>query len=156
MRRLVWLVTGVAVLALGGVVLYLVAQSVVTEKSEQAERTEHAQGRSPASYFKEGDCIEAVPKSDQNVTIVDCEKPHAAEVIAVFMLPDGGFPGQAAIEELKRRCEPELATYAPAAADDPSVRVLKRFPDEASWNIGDRSVTCIAAFDTPRTGSLAG
>jgi hypothetical protein len=29
-----------------------------------------------------------------------------------------------------------------------------RFPDENSWALGDRSVTCIASSDLPRTGSI--
>ena len=44
----------------------------------------------------------------------------------------------------------------PAATNDPSVRVLKRYPTEESWDVGDRSVTCFAALDPPRTGSLKG
>jgi hypothetical protein len=139
-----------ALLIIAGVVLYFAAQSFTTANEAETD----AAGRTPASYFKPGDCIKDIPKTAQNVTVVDCEKPHRAEVIAVFMLPDGDFPGEAAVEEYKSRCEPELANYAPTAVDDPSVAVLKRFPDEASWGIGDRSVTCIAAFETPRTGAL--
>jgi len=148
------LVVGAFVLLVaGGVALYLVAQSYT---SGRTDATKDDEGRSPASYFKTGDCFKELPKTASSVTVVDCQEPHSAEVIAVFMLPDGDFPGEAAVEEYKRRCDPALADYAPDAVDDPAVRVLKRFPDEASWDIGDRSVTCIASFDSPRTGSLAG
>jgi Septum formation len=139
-----------ALLIIAGVVLYFAAQSVVTSN----ETAPDTAGRTPASYFRPGDCIKDIPKTAQNVTLVDCDEAHRAEVIAVFMLPEGEFPGEAAVEEYKSRCEPELADYAPTAVDDPAVAVLKRFPDEASWGIGDRSVTCIAAFETPRTGAL--
>jgi len=112
--------------------------------------------RSSASYFKTGDCLAEMPAGAQAVTLVDCDERHAAEVFAVLMLPDGDFPGQATIEQYKDKCKQELAAYAPAAANDPSVVVRKRFPDEKSWDVGDRSVTCIAALNPPRTGSLKG
>jgi Septum formation/Domain of unknown function (DUF4190) len=110
--------------------------------------------RSPASYFKVGDCFGAMPVSGQDATLVDCEEPHAAEVIAVFVLPDGDFPGPDTVEEYTNRCEGELAAYSPDAADDPSIRVRKNYPDEKSWGLGHRSVNCIASFKTPRAGSL--
>ena len=110
--------------------------------------------RSPASYFKVGDCFGAVPVSGQDAALVDCEEPHGAEVFAVFVLPDGDFPGPDTVEEYTNRCEGELAAYSPDAADDPSIRVRKNFPDEESWGLGHRSVNCIANFETPRTGSL--
>ena len=65
---------------------------------------------------------------------------------------DGSFPGQATIEERKDKCGLELAAYAPAATNDPSVRVLTRYPDEKTWELGDRSVTCIAALGPLQTG----
>jgi hypothetical protein len=139
-----------ALLIIAGIVLYFAAHSLITANEAPPDTAD----RTPASYFRPGDCIKEIPKTAQNVRIVDCDEPHGAEVIAVFMLPEGEFPGEAAVEEHKSRCEPELANYAPSAVDDPSVDVLKRFPDEASWGIGDRSVTCIAAFETPRTGAL--
>lgn len=113
-------------------------------------------GRSAASYFKAGDCLAEMPGSGPDSTLVDCDEPHAAEVFAVLMLPDGDFPGRGTIEQYKDKCKQELAAYAPTAPDDPSVVVLKRSPDEKSWDIGDRSVTCIAALNPPRTGSLKG
>lgn len=112
--------------------------------------------RSPASYFKVGDCFGAIPVSGQDAALVDCEEPHSAEVFAVFVLPDGDFPGPHTVEEYTNRCEGELVAYSPDAADDPSIRVRKNVPDEESWGLGHRSVNCIANFETPRTGSLRG
>jgi Domain of unknown function (DUF4190)/Septum formation len=112
--------------------------------------------RGPASYFKAGDCITDIRQGTREVAIVDCNELHRGEVFKVFMLPDGDYPGQAAIREYVNDCEPELATYSPSTVDDPSVSVIKRYPDEESWGLGDRSVTCIATFDAPRTGSIRG
>jgi hypothetical protein len=113
------------------------------------------EGRSVASYFRAGDCIEEISPSATAVTLVDCTEPHAAEVYAVFALPDGPFPGDARIQEYQDRCSgAALAEYSSAAANDPSIDTVRRSPDQASWDIGDRSVTCIVTFDPPRRGSV--
>ena len=112
--------------------------------------------RSVASYFRTGDCFAELPTGAKEVTLVDCAEPHAAEVFAVFMLANGDFPGEAVLSEYRDRCDRQFAVYSPSGAQDPSVRVLKRYPDQAAWDLGDRSVTCIAASDPPRTGSLRG
>jgi hypothetical protein len=114
-----------------------------------------AEGRSPASYFKAGDCIQGSPQGAKEATIVDCAKPHAAEVYAVFMVPDGPFPGEAAVQEIRNKCNREtFAEYAGAGADTPNVNPVVRFPDATSWKVGDRSVTCMVTSDPPRTGSV--
>ena len=69
-------------------------------------------------------------------------------------MPDGDFPGQFAIEEYQNKCAPELATYSPEAAEDPDVGLFVLYPSEDSWGQGDRTVTCIATTDKPRTGTL--
>lgn len=125
------------------------------EASSTATAPPEQEGRSVASYFRAGDCIEDISPSATAVTLVDCRKPHAAEVYAVFALPDGPFPGDARIREYRDRCnQAALAEYSSAAADDPSVDTVRRSPDQNSWEIGDRSVTCIVTFDSPREGSI--
>ncbi|MBJ7341587.1 septum formation family protein [Mycolicibacterium sp.] len=112
-------------------------------------------GRSVASYFKVGDCIVGAPTTGTDVRLVDCAQPHVTEVFGVYMLPDGDFPGRAAIQEVKNRCaKGHLAEYSAAGAKDPAVTTAARFPDAGSWAIGDRSVTCLAKSNPPRTGSL--
>ena len=137
--------SGVWVLVLAGILVGLVVHFLLSVNE-----------RGPASYFKPGDCITDIPEGAREVAIVDCRELHAGEVFAVFMLHDGDFPGQAAIREYVDKCDQELATYSPSAADDTSVSVKKRYPTEESWGLGDRSVTCIATLDPPRTGSIKG
>ena len=61
------------------------------------------------------------------------------------------------LEDYKGRCEPELATYSLDAAVDPTIKLFALYPTVESWNDhGHRTVTCIAASDFDRTGSLAG
>ena len=89
--------------------------------------------------------------------VVDCAKPHADEVYAVFVMPDGPFPGAAAVQEFKDKCNREaLAAYSAAEANSPVQHTSRRFPDEKSWATGDRSVACMVASDPPTTGSVRG
>jgi hypothetical protein len=137
-------ISGVWVLLVVGMVAFVLLSSMFGDE------------RGPASYFNAGDCITDMPPGAREVEIVDCKDLHRGEVVAVLMLPDGDFPGQAVIKEHVNKCDEELAAYAPSAVGDPSVGLKKRYPDEESWGMGDRSVTCIAAFESPRTGSIKG
>jgi Septum formation len=109
-----------------------------------------------ANDVNAGDCLEELPDSGLVMTVdtAPCEEPHKGEIFAVLKIPDGGFPGEAAIEEYQHKCAPELATYSPEAARDPEVGLFVLYPSEDSWADGDREVTCIATTDTPRTRSL--
>jgi hypothetical protein len=112
-------------------------------------------GRSPAAYFKVGDCLQDPPQTGKNATVVDCGKPHSAEVYAVFMLPTGSFPGEPTVKEFADKCPAVAHAYVtPEEGLDPSMHTIKKLPDEGSWSLGDRSVTCFIAFDAPRTGAF--
>ncbi|KWX67337.1 DUF4190 domain-containing protein [Mycobacterium sp. NAZ190054] len=111
-----------------------------------------------ATNVELGDCLQEIPAGDRvvNVTTVGCDEPHAGEVFAVLTVPDGDFPGSAAIQAHQEKCGPELQRYAPQAATDDSVRLYVLYPTAETWADGDRTVTCIATFNPPRTGSLRG
>lgn len=130
--------------------------AVAPSHESTAVASPEAQGRSPASYFKVGDCIRDPITGATSVTLVDCAKPHAGEVYAIFMLPEGPFPGNDSVAGYKKQCGEVARTILSAeeAANDPSLTTKVRSPDEKSWAMGDRSVTCIAATDQPRTGSI--
>jgi hypothetical protein len=62
---------------------------------------------------------------------------------------------EAVQKEARERCGEMLEDYAPKAADDPSVETYFLYPTDESWRLkSDRLVTCVASFDTPRTGSI--
>ena len=109
-----------------------------------------------ANEVKAGDCLTELPASGLVLTVdtAPCGEPHEGEIFAVMNMPDGDFPGQSAIEEYQNKCAPELAEYSPEAARDPKVGLFVLYPSEDSWGEGDRTVTCIATSDTPRTGTL--
>ena len=115
-------------------------------------------GTVTATDVEVGDCLREIPGSTRVLTVdtVGCNEPHAGEVFAVLLMPEGDFPGQSAIEEYQNKCEPELASYAPDAIIDDSVQLYVLYPTAETWEQGDRAVTCVATLDPPRTGSLKG
>ncbi|NVN53074.1 hypothetical protein HLY00_5043 [Mycolicibacterium hippocampi] len=115
-------------------------------------------GNVTATDVAVGDCLAEIPDGDEvlRVQTVGCDEPHAGEVFAVLLMPDGDFPGMEAIEAYHDKCGPELATYSPAAMTDDSVQLYVLYPTAETWAAGDRAVTCIATLDPPRTGSLRG
>ena len=115
-------------------------------------------GTVTATDVKVGDCLKEIPTSTRVLTVqtVGCDKSHAGEVYAVLQMPDGDYPGQAAIESYQNKCEPALASYSPNAMTDDSVQMYVLYPTEDTWKQGDRAVTCIATLNPPRTGSIKG
>ena len=115
-------------------------------------------GTVTATDVKEGDCLAEIPDSGRVLTVqtVDCNQSHAGEVYAVLTMPEGDFPGEAAIERYQNKCEPELADYAPGAMTDDSIQMYVLYPTAETWEQGDRAVTCVATLDPPRTGSIKG
>jgi len=115
-----------------------------------------SKGTVTATDVKVGDCLKQIPDSTRVLTVdtVGCDQAHAGEVFAVLLMPDGDFPGQSAIEEYQNKCEPELASYAPAAITDDSVQLYVLYPTAETWAQGDRAVTCVATLDPPRAGSI--
>ena len=143
-----WLILGLV-----GLVLLLLIAAVVVVAYFLVGR-----GTVTANNVEVGDCLAEMPDGTRVLTVrtVDCAEPHAGEVFAMLTMPDGDFPGQTALEEFSDGCGPALATYAPAAIEDPSVGVYVLYPTEETWTQGDRVVTCIATVDPPRTGTLKG
>ncbi|MFV9634728.1 septum formation family protein [Mycobacterium neumannii] len=113
-------------------------------------------GTVTATDVKEGDCLADIPDNTRVLTMktIGCDEAHAGEVFAVLQMPDGAFPGQAAIDAYAEKCSPELAAYAPEAMTDSYVQLYVLYPTAETWEQGDRAVTCIATLDPPRTGSL--
>ena len=113
-------------------------------------------GTVSATEVKAGDCLKELPASGLVITVdtAACGEPHTGEIFSVMKMPEGDFPGQFAIEEYQNKCAPELAKYSPEAAEDPDVGLFVLYPSEDSWGQGDRTVTCIATTDSPRSGTL--
>jgi hypothetical protein len=146
-KKIAFIVLGViaalfVLVIVGGVVLYLA----------------FGQGTVTATDVKMGDCLSEIPSDTRVLTVqtVGCEESHAGEVFAVLQMPEGDFPGQAAIAAYADKCSPELASYSPSALIDDSIQLYVLYPTAETWDQGDRAVTCVATLDPPRTGSIKG
>lgn len=113
-------------------------------------------GATEASRVRSGDCLAEVPDSSRvlYVNTVGCDQPHKGEVFAVLTMPDGDFPGDAAVVKYTDKCAPTLAQYAPNATADSGIQLFVLYPTSDSWQRGDRVVTCIATSKNPRTGKI--
>ncbi len=111
-----------------------------------------------ATDVKVGECLAEIPDGERvvSVTTISCDEPHAGEVFAVLTMPDGDFPGVAAVEAYHEKCSPQLVSYSPQSLRDDEVQLYVLYPTAETWENGDRAVTCIATLDPPRTGSLKG
>ena len=92
------------------------------------------------------------------VPSVPCEEPHEGEVFAVFDLPPGDYPGNAAVEsQVDKGCDTRLADLQPERAHRLGGRTVHIYPQERNWIKGDREVVCIAkATSGTTTGSIKG
>lgn len=81
----------------------------------------------------------------EELPTVDCSEEHDAEVIHNFDLPDGDWPGDAAIDEaIERECLPAFDDYIGSDYWESSLDISIITPLPESWEAGDRQVTCIA------------
>ena len=105
-----------------------------------------------------GDCLTDIPNGSlvQMVPKTDCAQPHAGEAYAVLTMPDGNYPGEAAISEWQNKCPAELESYSPDAMADDTIGVFVLYPTAETWKQGDRTVVCIATTEDKRSGSLRG
>jgi hypothetical protein len=105
-----------------------------------------------------GDCWADDPNVDRisDVNIISCDRPHAAEVVAVLTLPDGAFPDQSTIDDYKHKCADALDAYSSTSSQDPSIELTTLTPLSADWSDGDHTMDCVASLSPPRTGSIKG
>ena len=101
-----------------------------------------------------GDCFddEAAPGTEaveiSSVPIVECDQPHDNEVFAVFDLPDGDFPGQAAVEtSALDGCIERFEPYVGQPYETSLLEVYPIYPSSGSWDQGDQEVVC-ALYDS--------
>jgi len=78
-----------------------------------------------------GDCINYPDAGElTDIERIDCAEPHDGEVVDVFDMPDGDYPGEGGVAEY-------ADANCPADAD------FHFTPTEESWSAGDREVVCI-------------
>ena len=99
--------------------------------------------------LKVGDCYNG-PSSNyehvvevMNVELVSCDKPHEAEVYAIFALPDSSWKGEDYVwEQAGIGCEARFKAFVGIEYALSTLIVDIIFPLEESWKDGDRLVKC--------------
>lgn len=99
-----------------------------------------------------GDCIDYEPGLFEDdvaepvepfLQIVDCSGEHEEEVIALPVMPDGDFPGDAAVErEAQDACLAAFEPYVGAEYEDSIYDVTWFMPSQETWQEGDRQILC--------------
>jgi hypothetical protein len=134
----------------------LVSSACGEEAARDDEGNIEEAGSVSAFSIREGDCFSDIADLGSEVTelpAVPCEEPHGAEVIHVFDMPDGDFPGDPAVQTaVQEGCGPafEEQPYAADLAYDMNVF----YPTQQSWEeLDDREIVCVATGDFPFEGS---
>ncbi|GAA4569931.1 DUF4190 domain-containing protein [Planotetraspora kaengkrachanensis] len=124
--------------------LMTIATLGVAERDETGTVTRG--GSVSVTSLHEGDCVDGVVEGKVITTLkaVPCAQPHDAEVIVVFDLPAGAWPGrEAAGDAAADSCDQRLYSLL---ADSPMLDRLNSFvlyPSSASvWSV-DRTVDCM-------------
>jgi len=108
-----------------------------------------------------GDCTVASQESGEfaDTQVIACTEPHDNEIYAASSVPDGDFPGNAAIDvQATADCFDEFATFIGANYEDSIYGASWYYPTEGSWAEGDREILCLVYQRDGEqvTGSLAG
>lgn len=110
--------------------------------------------------LKVGDCLNDGTTAGEvsEVRLIDCENEHESEAYESVMLPDAGFPGEAAIDKVAiDRCKSAFSAFVGIEYDDSALDFTYYFPTESSWSEGDREVLCLVTDPVGKSkGSLAG
>jgi hypothetical protein len=118
-----------------------------------------AAGDVAPTSLQRGDCITDLQETTNLLTVplTPCSRSHEGEVLAVFDLPEGPYPGQARLSsQVEVICSDRFVEYAPTASADVSITLFHIYPLERNWQAGDRETVCIAMTNPPATGSLKG
>jgi hypothetical protein len=143
-------------LALAAVTAGLAGCSGTTAPSPTPTPTSSSDtGTTNVFAIRVGDCV---TDRDANGTVesarvVDCSGPHSKEAYANFLVPNGAYPGTAAITALATSdCETAFGTFAGISYNDSKVLSFTWYsPTEKTWASNDRQILCLI-FQTDASG----
>ena len=93
-----------------------------------------------------------------DVPIVECAEPHDNEIYSMEDLPDGSYPGNAAVEEaVVEMCYDGFEAFVGLPYEESTLDFGWLFPTADSWADGDREVVCfVYDYELAKlTGSMA-
>lgn len=126
------------------------ALAVADSQTEPADPS--ATGDMHAQSVVEGMCLESVDEDGPvgTVTVVPCDTPHTAQVVAATDLKIEVYPGSdALVDEGEDYCTPRIPRDLPTGAS-----WTMWIPSEDSWRRGDRTVSCVVVSSDTLTESL--
>ena len=151
-----------AVATVSALALVSCGASVDQDETTRDDDGEVVEGGEVGAFrLKVGDCLAAEAVGEvESVPVVPCSEPHDSELFHSFMMPDGAYPGDAAVvEQAEMGCVGAFDAFIGLAYADSAWDITYVFPSEATWNgIGDREVLCgvFPLTDEDTTGSAKG
>lgn len=152
-RAAVWMFLVVAVVA---------AVVTLRDRADDGTAVPAVQALTPADV---GACVDLTGSGGQ-VTVVDCDRPHDAELYAVVDVADAGlagaeadaYPGRdAVIAAAEEECAARFEDHVGRAHAESSLDASFLVPTEGTWSIGDRSIACLVEDPGgPLVGIVAG
>lgn len=115
----------------------------------------------PVSVFEleVGQCFEESTVEGQfsEVTLVNCDEPHLAEVFALLdhpAAPGEAYPGQDAVSSFASdECVARFEPYVGQTYELSAIFFTSFTPTEGSWEQGDREIVCLLVGDQNADGS---
>lgn len=136
------------------------AERAGTTASEPSTSEEEAQ-TSDVFELGVGDCITddvAMTGEVSEVPIIDCDRPHDAEVFHSYTIDRSALPDQAELQQIvDEQCLPAFAAFVGLDYSSSKLQVNYLSPTTESWKAGDRELLCLVNDPSGDvTGSLSG
>ncbi|WP_354180020.1 septum formation family protein [Arthrobacter sp. UYP6] len=108
--------------------------------------------------LESGSCLQDFTGVNEPTTVVTCETPHNAQLVATDTYPDSdSFPGTEALSARATEVCSQVR-YSDTVTDNPDLELQenKVIPTQESWNDGDRRIDCfvVSSGDRDLTASL--
>ncbi|AZK96308.1 hypothetical protein B7R87_22355 [Streptomyces tsukubensis] len=157
-------ITGIALSAVSTllIALFFATGAASDFWKEVEEAADEAASYQTVGDLRKGDCynLPGGGTSDgtevSEIQVVDCAKPHEAEITGGFKITGfGKFPGESVLEPIaERRCDDIDTAYAMDAWAIPATMSGYYYiPTKESWSTGDRRVSCGYATEGGRKTS---
>jgi hypothetical protein len=138
----VWLVGIVTVAATIGL-------AVIKNETSASGGDRSPSGSALRPALRPGECFDLPPDDrSPNVTIIPCGRPHDAQTILTFKLPDGSWPGSQEVErQAFAGCRTQITTTFQIRTLPENTTPYVLVPRQLGWLAGDHSVTCNLTSD---------
>ncbi|GAA1346380.1 septum formation family protein [Arthrobacter roseus] len=148
------ILVGLAILAALALIIFIVVNLFSGRLGGSAEGEAEgviAQDVSPLD-LQEGQCLQGFEDINSEVTVVTCDTPHNAELVATFTYPDETqYPGKESLRtKAAETCE-GATLNADAIRKFDELRQTEASPGEKTWSNGDRRVDCYVFTDEAGT-----